>query len=49
MGRASEPVLACMRLDDDTLTKHNFYVDKFDTTGMNVAKLLYISEFPTKV
>ena len=34
-AESSGPILACMRLADDTLTKHNFYVDKFDCTAWN--------------
>jgi hypothetical protein len=35
MGRASEQIVSCMALEDDSLTKHNFYVDKFDATAWN--------------
>ncbi len=34
-AESSGPILACMRLPDDTLTRHNFYVDKFDCTAWN--------------
>jgi hypothetical protein len=32
---SSEPILSCMRLGDDTLTKHNYFVNKFDCTAWN--------------
>jgi hypothetical protein len=32
---SSETILSCMRLGDDTLTKHNYYSNKFDCTAWN--------------
>jgi hypothetical protein len=32
---SSEPILECMRTTDTNLTKHNFYVNKFDSTAWN--------------
>jgi len=32
---SSEPILSCMRLPDDTLTKHNFYINRYDCTAWN--------------
>lgn len=32
---SAKPVHDCMSCTDDTLTKHNYYVDKFDTTAWN--------------
>jgi hypothetical protein len=34
-ARQSGPILSCLRLGDDTLTRHNFYVNKFDATAWN--------------
>lgn len=34
-ARQSGPILDCLRLGDDTLTRHNFYVNKFDATAWN--------------
>jgi hypothetical protein len=31
----SAPILDCMRLGDDTLTKHNYFANKFDSTAWN--------------
>lgn len=31
----SWPIKECMKLNDDTLIKHNFYTDKFDQTAWN--------------
>lgn len=33
----SKKIIECMALPDDSLTKYNYYTNKFDTTG----KLLY--------
>jgi len=32
---SSETILSCMRLGDDTLTRHNYYANKFDCTAWN--------------
>lgn len=32
---SSEPILSCMRLGDNTLTRHNYYSNKFDCTAWN--------------
>ncbi len=32
---SSETILSCMRTGDNTLTKHNYYVNKFDCTAWN--------------
>ena len=34
-ARQSGPILSCLRLGDTSLTKHNFYVNKFDATAWN--------------
>jgi len=34
-ARESGPIKSCLSLGDDSLTKHNFYVDKFDATAWN--------------
>jgi hypothetical protein len=31
----SAPILDCMRLGDDSLTKHNYFANKFDSTAWN--------------
>lgn len=35
IARSAKPILECMQLPDDTLTRHNFYTDKFDCTAWN--------------
>jgi hypothetical protein len=32
---SSAPILDCMKLGDDTLTKHNYFANKFDATAWN--------------
>lgn len=32
---SSAPILDCMKLGDDTLTKHNYFANKFDSTAWN--------------
>ena len=32
---SAKTINACMQVPDDTLTRHNFYTNKFDTTAWN--------------
>lgn len=34
-ARSAKPVQECIQLPDDTLTRHNYYCDKFDSTAWN--------------
>lgn len=34
-ARQSRPILECLRLGDDKITKHNYYTNKFDSTAWN--------------
>jgi len=35
IAESSKPLLECIQLPDQTLTKHNYYTDKFDCTAWN--------------
>lgn len=44
MAESSKPILECMVAPDQSVTKHNYYTDKFDCTAWNDFDAIPVSE-----